>query len=125
MSLRIAVVVPSLSGGGAEFVARTWAEWLRTQGHAVAMILTNGSDSTRPPPVDVAVTGLDPSAGVAGKVRQLRRFVAGWRPDVILSLQAYPNLLYYQKHPEGAHFAAWEQPKALVDDLRNGFRSLR
>jgi pimeloyl-ACP methyl ester carboxylesterase len=39
--------------------------------------------------------------------------------------QAYPNLLYYQKHPEGAHFAAWEQPQAIVDDLRNGFRSLR
>jgi pimeloyl-ACP methyl ester carboxylesterase len=39
--------------------------------------------------------------------------------------QAYPQLLYYQKHPEGAHFAAWEQPAALVEDLRNGFRSLR
>ena len=39
--------------------------------------------------------------------------------------KAYPQLLYYSKHPEGAHFAAWEQPKALVDDLRNGFRSLR
>jgi pimeloyl-ACP methyl ester carboxylesterase len=39
--------------------------------------------------------------------------------------QAYPKLLYYQKHPAGAHFAAWEQPTALVDDMRNGFRSLR
>jgi pimeloyl-ACP methyl ester carboxylesterase len=39
--------------------------------------------------------------------------------------KAYPKLLYYQKHPEGAHFAAWEQPKALVDDMRRGFRSLR
>lgn len=39
--------------------------------------------------------------------------------------KAYPGLLYYRKHPEGAHFAAWEQPKALVDDMRNGFRSLR
>ena len=38
---------------------------------------------------------------------------------------AYPNLLFYRKHPEGAHFAAWEQPEALVDDLRDGFRSLR
>jgi glycosyltransferase involved in cell wall biosynthesis len=91
--MRIAVVVPSLSGGGAEFVARTWAEWLRTQGHDVAMVLTNGSDSTRPAPVDVPVTGLDTTAGPAGKVRQLRDFVAAWRPDVILSLQAFPNLL--------------------------------
>jgi pimeloyl-ACP methyl ester carboxylesterase len=39
--------------------------------------------------------------------------------------KAYPKLLYYQKHPQGAHFAAWEQTEALVDDLRNGFRSLR
>jgi glycosyltransferase involved in cell wall biosynthesis len=93
MPLRIGVVVPSLSGGGAEFVARTWAEWLRAQGHDVAMVLTNGSDSSRPPPVDVAVTGLDPTAGPAGKVRQLRGFVATWRPEVVLSLQAFPNLL--------------------------------
>ena len=39
--------------------------------------------------------------------------------------KAYPQLLHYQKHPEGAHFAAWEQPKALVNDMREGFRSLR
>jgi len=39
--------------------------------------------------------------------------------------QAYPNLLFYRQHPEGAHFAAWEQPAALVDDLRDGFRSVR
>jgi len=38
---------------------------------------------------------------------------------------AYPQLLYFNKHPEGAHFAAWEQPEALVDDMRKGFRSLR
>ena len=38
---------------------------------------------------------------------------------------AYPQLIYYRQHPVGAHFAAWEQPAALVDDLRNGFRSLR
>jgi pimeloyl-ACP methyl ester carboxylesterase len=39
--------------------------------------------------------------------------------------QAYPNLIFYRKHAEGAHFAAWEQPQAIVDDLRDGFRSLR
>jgi pimeloyl-ACP methyl ester carboxylesterase len=38
---------------------------------------------------------------------------------------AYPELLYYQRHPKGAHFAAWEQPDAIVGDLREGFRSLR
>lgn len=39
--------------------------------------------------------------------------------------QAYPGLIFYRKHPKGAHFAAWEQPAALVEDLRDGFRSLR
>lgn len=39
--------------------------------------------------------------------------------------KAYSNLIYYQRHPKGGHFAAWEQPQAFVDDLRSGFRSLR
>ena len=39
--------------------------------------------------------------------------------------KAYSNLIYYQRHPKGAHFAAWEQPQAVVEDLRAGFRSLR
>jgi pimeloyl-ACP methyl ester carboxylesterase len=39
--------------------------------------------------------------------------------------RAYPKLIYYQRHPKGAHFAAWEQPQAIVEDLRAGFRSLR
>ena len=39
--------------------------------------------------------------------------------------KAYPGLLYYNKHPKGAHFAAWEQPEGLVRDMRTGFRSIR
>jgi pimeloyl-ACP methyl ester carboxylesterase len=39
--------------------------------------------------------------------------------------RAYPNLIYYNKLPKGGHFAAWEQPKLLTDELRVGFRSLR
>jgi hypothetical protein len=39
--------------------------------------------------------------------------------------KAYPQLIYYQRPPEGAHFAAWEQTDALVADMREGFRSLR
>ena len=39
--------------------------------------------------------------------------------------EAYPQTLYYKKHPVGAHFAAWEQPQALIDDMRTGFRALR
>lgn len=39
--------------------------------------------------------------------------------------QAYSNLAYFGDHSKGGHFAAWEQPAAIVDDLRNGFRALR
>ena len=39
--------------------------------------------------------------------------------------RAYPKLLYYNKNTKGGHFAAWEQPKALVKDVRAGFKSLR
>lgn len=39
--------------------------------------------------------------------------------------KAYPGLIHYQQHPKGAHFAAWEQPQAIVADLRAGFRPLR
>ena len=39
--------------------------------------------------------------------------------------KAYPALLYYKRHPKGAHFAAWENPQAIVEDLRAGFKSLR
>ena len=39
--------------------------------------------------------------------------------------RAYPKLIYYNRHDKGAHFAAWEQPRAFVEDLRAGFRLLR
>jgi hypothetical protein len=39
--------------------------------------------------------------------------------------RAYPKLLLYSRHPNGAHFAAWEQPAAIVADMRTGFKSLR
>ena len=41
------------------------------------------------------------------------------------SRQAFPNLIFYKRHAKGGHFAAWEQPQALVEDMREGFRSLR
>ncbi len=39
--------------------------------------------------------------------------------------KAYPNLIHYNKLPKGGHFAAWEQPQYLTEELRTGFRSLR
>jgi pimeloyl-ACP methyl ester carboxylesterase len=39
--------------------------------------------------------------------------------------QAYPKLIQYNKLDKGGHFAAWEQPQLLCEDVRAGFRSLR
>lgn len=39
--------------------------------------------------------------------------------------KAYPNLVFYRRHDEGTHFAAWEQPQALTEDLRATFRTVR
>jgi pimeloyl-ACP methyl ester carboxylesterase len=39
--------------------------------------------------------------------------------------QAYPRLIHYNKLPKGGHFAAWEQPKYLSEEIRAGFKSLR
>jgi pimeloyl-ACP methyl ester carboxylesterase len=39
--------------------------------------------------------------------------------------KAYPKLIHYNKLPKGGHFAAWEQPDFMIDELRTAFRSLR
>jgi pimeloyl-ACP methyl ester carboxylesterase len=39
--------------------------------------------------------------------------------------RAYPKLVYYKRHDKGGHFAAWEQPQLLSEDVRAAFRSLR
>jgi pimeloyl-ACP methyl ester carboxylesterase len=39
--------------------------------------------------------------------------------------RAYPKLIHYNKLPKGGHFAAFEQPDFLVDELRTAFRSIR
>ncbi len=39
--------------------------------------------------------------------------------------QAYPELIHYNKPPKGGHFAAWEQPQLLTEEVRASFQSLR
>ena len=39
--------------------------------------------------------------------------------------RAYPNLVHYNQLDKGGHFAAWEQPDLLVDEMRVGLKSLR
>jgi pimeloyl-ACP methyl ester carboxylesterase len=39
--------------------------------------------------------------------------------------KAYPKLIHYNRFPKGTHFAAWEQTKLFVDEMRAAFKSLR
>ena len=39
--------------------------------------------------------------------------------------QAYPKLIHYGQKPKGGHFAAFEQPDYLVEELRVAFSSVR
>jgi pimeloyl-ACP methyl ester carboxylesterase len=39
--------------------------------------------------------------------------------------RTYPKLIHYGQKPKGGHFAAFEQPEFLVDELRTAFRSVR
>jgi pimeloyl-ACP methyl ester carboxylesterase len=39
--------------------------------------------------------------------------------------KAYPKLIHYNRLPKGGHFAAFEQPQLLSEEVRAGFRSLR
>jgi pimeloyl-ACP methyl ester carboxylesterase len=39
--------------------------------------------------------------------------------------KAYPNLIFFNKHDKGGHFAAFEQPAYLTADLRAAFKQLR
>ena len=39
--------------------------------------------------------------------------------------KAYPKLIHFNEVDEGGHFAAWEQPQILSEEVRATFRSLR
>jgi len=39
--------------------------------------------------------------------------------------KAYHNLIYFNEAERGGHFAAWEQPQLLSEELRAAFRTLR
>jgi pimeloyl-ACP methyl ester carboxylesterase len=52
-------------------------------------------------------------------------------PDEIFTVsrawaeRGYPKLIHFNRLPKGGHFAAWEQPALLTQELRTAFRSLR
>ena len=90
---RILFVIPSLHGGGAEFVARTWMGWLADRGYEVSVVLTSGEVRSEYLPDGVEAYSLAKQHGHVRKAAALRRRLLDWRPDVAVSLQAHPNLV--------------------------------
>ena len=68
-----------------------------------------------------AVKGVSPTVPVAVSVFPDELYPAprSWAE------RAYPKLMFYKQHDKGGHFAAWEQPRAISEDLRAAFQSVR
>ena len=66
-----------------------------------------------------AAKGVRVPVGVSTFADEIYRVPRSWAE------QAYPNLVHYARHDRGGHFAAWEQPQLLSEDVRATFRSLR
>lgn len=88
--MRVVVLTQGDRGGGAEFVARTWATCLAQRGHEVSFVVTS-------PPQEEAVDGVvylrGHSASTWTAVQRLRAYQREWKPDVVLSLLTFPNLV--------------------------------
>ena len=48
-----------------------------------------------------------------------------WRTPRSWVEKAYPNVIYFHEVDKGGHFAAWEEPGLLSEELRAAFRPLR
>ncbi|WP_419817211.1 glycosyltransferase [Glaciibacter flavus] len=91
--LRVMFVVPSLHGGGAEFVARTWMGWLVSRGHTVTVVTTSAKATDDHLPEGVVRISVASASGQLGKARAVRAAFERFRPDIAVSLQAHANLI--------------------------------
>jgi pimeloyl-ACP methyl ester carboxylesterase len=88
--------------------------WLPNTGASSARIYWEAARNAAPPagrnptPVGVSIFPHEP-------VRASRRWLEA----------RYDNLVHYRQMPAGGHFAALEQPAALVEEIRTTFRGLR
>jgi hypothetical protein len=87
--------------------------WLTNTGVSSGRLYAENKDSF------FAVKGVTAKTAVSVFPEELYEAPRSWTE------QAYPNLIYYNRHSEGGHFAAWERPDDITADMRAGFRSLR
>jgi glycosyltransferase involved in cell wall biosynthesis len=89
--MRVLIVVPFLSGGGAEFVAFQWARYLAGAGDVVTVYATHSRGD------DVTPDGVALHRAVSGsfgcQVRDLRRYLRLVHVDVVLGMMPHWNIL--------------------------------
>ena len=66
-----------------------------------------------------SVKGVSVPAAVSVFQEELYKVPRSWAE------RAYPKLIHYSQLEKGGHFAAWEQPKLLSEEIRTGLRPLR
>jgi pimeloyl-ACP methyl ester carboxylesterase len=91
---------PTTTGWGPDRIARAWVELMRRLGYT--RFVATGGDY-----------------GLSIFPNELYQAPRSWAET------AYPNLIHYNKVDKGGHFAAWEQPQLLSEELRVSFRPLR
>lgn len=85
--LSVALLVPRLTGGGAEYVACEWADHLRSRGHQVTLVTTHDGDEP------AAHVHRLVAQGFPARVRELRAHVRASSYDVLVGLMPHWNLL--------------------------------
>lgn len=85
--LRIAILIPSLHGGGAEFVAVEWGKYLKSRGNQVVFFTTH--DFKSPSELHERLVG----SWFGARVLALKRILKEREFDVLLSLAPHWNLL--------------------------------
>jgi pimeloyl-ACP methyl ester carboxylesterase len=102
-----------LTGTGVSAARSYWEDYSpqapNLNGQALAAVAASGQ---APPPVAVPV-GFTTFPGEV------------WAAPRSWVEQSYPSLTYFNKADRGGHFAAWEEPQLLSEDVRTTFRSLR
>lgn len=90
--MKIGILIPSLAGGGAEFVAGQWADQLSRRGHDVTLITTHDPAGSVSGDAGVRVATLT-ATSFPTRVAAVRRHVGAAGYDVLLGLMAHWNVL--------------------------------
>jgi glycosyltransferase involved in cell wall biosynthesis len=106
--MRVLITVPSLSGGGAEFVASQWACYLAQVGDHVTVYATHSAEE------DLAPDGVSlvkaRKGNVVAQTRDLVKYLKNQRVDIVVAVGPYANLMSIA----AARSPGTERPRAVI-----------